>query len=66
MRCLACEWKSRNVSNLTFCPSCGLADQFYYYKEEEGDASDAITTCDACGDTYLYWQDANHKSLACG
>lgn len=66
MRCLACEWKSPNVSNLTFCPSCGLADLFYYYKEEEEDAEDAMTACDACHATYLSWQDANHKAFACG
>lgn len=46
MRCLACEWKSRNVSNLTFCPSCGLADMFYYYKEDVDDASHASDPVD--------------------
>ena len=66
MRCLACEWKSRNVSNLSFCPSCGLADLLYYYKEEEDDASDAMTTCDVCHETYLSWQDTEHKYFTCG
>jgi hypothetical protein len=66
MRCLACEWKSPNVSNLTFCPSCGLADQFYYYKADVDDASDEMLTCDTCHETYLFWQDADHKAFACG
>jgi len=46
MRCLACEWKSRNVSNLSFCPSCGLADMFYYYKE------DADVDSELCSNSY--------------
>ena len=66
MRCLACDWKSRNVSNLSFCPGCGLADQFYYYKDDADDASDAMETCLTCNATYLYWRASSHKNFACG
>jgi hypothetical protein len=33
MKCLACEWKRRNVAHVAFCPICGDDTSLTHYAD---------------------------------
>lgn len=58
MKCLACGWNAKNVSDVSFCPTCG--DDWNIVNSDGRYVSTEIESCPKCLDQMLYWQMDNH------